>query len=517
MTLTVVPSPSDPNIINISGNGMNFDVAVQGGRVDITAQNRNVEVWMSNTTANIRWGISSSISSSSFLDYYTAYQMHMPNEVDHSMKNTRSLTGDLFYAENFTITNNPIIQSIGLTGEYAFFGWGGKSLSNSAISRVKFGVGGEGQLVSTGLEHRCGRMIVYSSDIAYMMTVSATSHEIYKFNFSSGTATLMAEEVVNPQTHLGMSFYARGALSEEYDILIVARCKYGNNDVLVGVGELHTKAPEASYSIFGIMVYDLVNDELIQYSLVDGGNKIHNITSYGPEYIGQYQTKAIFSSYGDVDYANVVDGDQICACPLFIVDIITGNVTRIEEPAYTSPDNPEYYYHSISSAMDNAEGAFYYFTEQTLGFDTMYRVRKALAPTFSPSEVWNIMDGANDIYSLYSTPEKAFRRGFNASGEWVNIQKPDGTFITILNSDQSNFGGALDEEEGLFWTIDVTNSKLVSKSIDGAPQRDITINWGDTSPPAGCRGNMIWMLNGSCVVRLYENNWKYHYYILWPT
>ena len=251
MTLIIEPDSTNPNIIKISGDGMDFNISTIGGRADIKDTDLDVAVWMSGQNlqiANIQWN-NINLSSSSNL----GRQFHLPFENGHTLGNP----GSFEVLATLPLNSVSYFYGIGFSNGYAFVCHSTPSgVQGTKIRRYKLSDGTYVEIEGAFYYTDTNSLIVYDDNTAYVVCGN-DERQIVKYDFLNGEAISVATlDVTIIDDELEFQWFGRQ---------MAQRVKFGTKDKIVIVSLFEVPTVDERnlwYSRIGVAFFDLITNTL---------------------------------------------------------------------------------------------------------------------------------------------------------------------------------------------------------------------------------------------------------------
>lgn len=498
MVLSVTPDPSISGRINIEGVDIDFSISATGtgGTINILAPTYDVDVWMESDpgVANIQWSQRETFFSACIGHAHGfPVAQHMYWEKDHSLKSTTELDAHYLFT-----TNAAQASGMGFSLHNFFFLYRDTSLPyNPYVSRYDLSLTGSSSITIPDLY--AFQMVVYDDDIAYVIgneDIAGTQYySVYKVDFSLGTATRVETFDADGITYDGDNY-------DHWYQFWCGRCKYGSMDRIVFGGTLIGGGVDRDEIIWAY-VFDILTDSKVSQEYIDGGAKVR---AFEPSVLGglyQFQDKIVFATV-----VSTFDAGYTCLCPLFLVNLNTGALSRIDDVADT-------YIFSYYDAIANSSG-IYYFEAQDV-FDTgQFRIGKMTLSSFSPHTEWSsALDGdlAKPIYGNTNA--------FADHGDGSTYRNLTTVTLNPVIGDISAVAGyinrtAVDDENQIVWVMKSDDSGLYGFHYNYGSDRTMTINW-DTNPFSATISRVLMLFNGYAYTLMYSpSSGTYSSYLMTP-
>lgn len=450
--------------------------------------------------------------------------VYAPWENGQTIKNTNNLTPYLLNSDSGTGSAfsyySPRIQ---MTTNYAFIQRHISVGNDEKICRYSIEDLSEIEYNPNSVDYWFWESAVYSDDIVYTLEVRIQGYletlVIFKVTFNPDGG-IQKEEVFSWLAENEES----GPPSYIYwDLYFFGRFKYENDDCIITV--LTYIGDDAEYNYLWKVVIHHINTGATSEQWIVPSDDMNAdmyyifMESSSPSF---YNSKMVFVAKADPPYD--IPGPPYgshCLFPVYIIDISDDSVTVINSHKYNL-DNWTYVSVSRSSVINPATGIFYFsvWVEPDSGYSGTFLFSM---DTYSPIVVMGnecstrleFHQGKTEIYAIDNLP---------SPGTCNVLRVPTMEIITDVNT---LFGAgyneglaAIDIDNNMIWNTE--SDKLQGKSLLGAGDRDIAINWGGgTIPFLYSTRREIWLaiLDGNCVMIIYSRQaspllYQTEYYLL---
>lgn len=366
--LTVEVDPTNPNRVNLTGDGFAFLATLSGNRVYITGVDRAVTATFADPQADIQWSGGVVMTIPSYFIRSTndgTYYPILPSWTTGVTLGEVSNNDDFaLYAKYDLAGFWDGLSDIGTYGSKLYITFG--LLDIPQVWRINlngaetewddvFEVGNNSNNtygVRTCVYDESTIYCVYYNDFNYDGT---TGGELFIAKYVDGE--LVSETKIWNEYEQWNSTWLYWS-----DIYWITRQKYGDEDVLVINFGFDSDFASGTF-ILGFVSYDLVTDTILNKEFIAQTDDIDNISAnypfvwYWPPPSG-YKYYVICTTGIDATDRDEENGTQACGHPSFLVDIRNGNVTRLDGILEDNLFGDEIV---IGAGLDKSTG-IYYFT-----------------------------------------------------------------------------------------------------------------------------------------------------------